>query len=122
MKTREDRCSVPATNLRPKPVDFPIGSLESRVAARMLAKTRAGQHAKEPYFYQAHFDTETVIYDYVTGLPISEEQAADKLPQLQQQNETSISAPLPVPGESIDDPPNPPRSQTQPRVITVEVG
>jgi hypothetical protein len=92
----------------------------------MLAKTRAGQHAKEPYIYRARFDEHgqpldpVVIYDYNTGLPISEEQAADKLPQPQQQNETSISAPLPVPGESIDDPPIPPN--THPRVITVEVG
>jgi hypothetical protein len=63
-----------------------------------------------------------VIYDYNTGLPISEQQAADKLPQPQQQNETSIFAPLPVSGESIDDPPTPPKSQAQARVITIEVG
>jgi hypothetical protein len=60
-----------------------------------------------------------VIYDYNTGLPITEA-GVDKLLQPQQQDETSVPAPLPAPGESIDDPPTPPN--THPRVITVEVG
>jgi len=93
----------------------------------MLAKTRAGQHAKEPYIYRARFDEHgqpldpVVIYDYKTGLPITEE-GVDKLLQPQQQDETSAPAPLPVPGESIDDLPTPPNSQAQARVITIEVG
>jgi serine/threonine protein kinase len=37
-------------------------------------------------------------------------------------NETSVLAPLPAPGESLDDSPNPPKSQAQVRVLTVEVG
>ena len=42
--------------------------------------------------------------------------------QPQQQNETSVLAPLPAPRESLDDSPNPPKSQAQVRVVTVEVG
>jgi hypothetical protein len=87
----------------------------------MMVKTRAEQDAEEPYIYQAHFDTETVIYEYVTGLPIIEEQTVNKLPKLQQQDEPGISAPLPAPGESIDDPPTSPESQAE-AVIRVEVG
>ncbi len=64
----------------------------------MMAKTRAEQGAKEPFSYQAHFDEPLVIYDYVSGLPISEE-TAEKSPQLQQ-DETSVPAPLPSPSES----------------------
>jgi hypothetical protein len=41
----------------------------------------------------------------------------DLFPQPQQQDQTSETAPLPAPGESIDDPPN-----DHSRVITVEVG
>jgi hypothetical protein len=121
MRKQEDRCPVPATNPGPKPADFPLRSLESRAAARMLAKTRAEHNTEERPFYHAHFDGETVIYDYHTGLPVNEPKA-DKLPQPQQQNETSVLAPLPAPGESLDDSPNPPESQAQVRVITIEVG
>jgi hypothetical protein len=121
MRGREDRCSVPATNPGPKPADFPLRSLESRAAARMLAKTRAEQNTEERPFYRAHFDAETVIYDYHTGLPVSEAKE-DKFLRPQQQNETGVPAPLPVPRESIDDPPTPPKSQAHPRVITIEVG
>lgn len=32
----------------------------------------ACEDAKEPYFYLAQFDEPLVIYDYVTGLPVSE--------------------------------------------------
>jgi hypothetical protein len=87
----------------------------------MMMKTRAEQVAKEPYIHQAHLDTETVIYDYVTGLPIIEEQTVNKLPKPRQQDEPGISAHLPAPGESIDDPPTSPESQAQ-AVIRVEVG
>jgi hypothetical protein len=87
----------------------------------MLAKTRAEQNTEKRPFYHAHFDAETVIYDYHTGLPVNEPKA-DKLPQPQQQNESGVPAPLPVPGESIDDPPTPPKSQAHARVITIEVG
>jgi hypothetical protein len=116
MRGREDRCSVPATNPGPKPADFPLRSLESRAAARMLAKTRAEQNTEEWPFYHAHFDAETVIYDYHTGLPVNEPKA-DKLPQPQQQDQTSEPVP---PGEFIDDTPT--RPNPHPRVITVEVG
>jgi hypothetical protein len=85
----------------------------------MLAKTRAEQNTEERPFYHAHFDAETVIYDYHTALPVNGPKA-DKLPQ--QQNETSVLVPLPASGQSIDDPPIPPQSQALARVITVEVG
>jgi hypothetical protein len=88
----------------------------------MMAKTRAGQDTKEPIMYLAHFDPEPpVIYDYETGLPVSEAKE-EKFLRPQQQNETSIFAPLPAPGESIDDPPTPPTSPALARVITVEGG
>ena len=74
----------------------------------MLAKTRAEQNTEKRSFYHAHFDAETVIHDYHTGLPVNEPKA-DKLPQSQQQNETAVLAPLPAPGESLDDSPNPPK-------------
>jgi hypothetical protein len=119
MRGREDRCSVPATNPGPKPADFPLRSLESRAAARMLAKTRAEQNTEERPFYHAHFDAETMIYDYHTGLPVNDPKA-DKLQQ--QQNETSVLALLPAPGESLGDSKKPPKSQAQVRVVTVEVG
>jgi hypothetical protein len=64
MRGREDRCYVPATNPGLKPADFPLRSLESRAAARMLAKTSAEQNTEERPFYYAHFDAETVIYGY----------------------------------------------------------
>jgi hypothetical protein len=66
----------------------------------MLAKTRAEQNTEERPFYHAHFDAETVIYDYDTGLPVNDPKA-DKLPQPQQQNETSVLAPLQAPAESL---------------------
>jgi hypothetical protein len=127
MRKQENRCSVPATNPGPKPADFPLRGLESRAAARMLAKTRAEQDAREPLIYRARFDEHgqpldpVVIYDYNTGLPITEE-GVDKLPQSQQQDQTSEPVPLAAPGESIDDPPTPQKSQAQARVITIEVG
>jgi hypothetical protein len=54
------------------------------------------------------------------GLAAPEENTYDLFPQLQQQDETSIAAPLPASGESIDDPPTPPNDH--PQVITAEVG
>jgi len=36
LKTRRNRASLPATQFGPRPGDFPIGSLESRAAARAL--------------------------------------------------------------------------------------
>jgi hypothetical protein len=77
--------------------------------------------------YRARFDEHgqpldpVVIYDYDTGLPVSEAKE-DKFLRPQQQDETIDPAPLPAPGESIDDPPTPPKSQAQARVITIEVG
>ena len=125
MRKHEDRYPVPATIPGPKPGDFPLGSLESRAAARMMAKIRADEDIGSLYSYFKRFRTEPeVIYDYNTGRPISEEKT-DKFPQ-QQQNETSVYAPLPAPGESIDDresiddPPS--RPYDHPDVITVEVG
>jgi hypothetical protein len=50
-----------------------------------------------------------------------EQEIHDLFPQPKQQDETSISAPIPAPGESIDDPPTSRESQAQ-AVITVEVG
>src|ERR1700732_2830122 len=116
MKRNEDRCRVRATNSWPKPADFPLGSLESRAAARTMAKTRAELDTKKPYVYQAHFDEHAQplepqeIYDY---WPVSEAPArADKSPQPQspqpQENaETRVPDALPAPGESLDDPPTP---------------
>jgi len=80
MRKQEDRCPVPATNRGPKPADFPLGSLESRAAARIMAKTRAEQDAEKPLLYLAHFDEPPVIYDYVTGLPVSEAKADKPTP------------------------------------------
>jgi hypothetical protein len=85
----------------------------------MLVKTRADRIFKEPIFYQAHFDTETLIYDYNSDLPMSEPKA-DEFPRPQPQVETSVPAPLPPPGESIDTPLAP--KGTCPPVIMVEVG
>jgi hypothetical protein len=120
MKKHEDRGLLPATtNPEPRPDAFPLESLESRVAARTMAKRRAEQDTKEPYTYEARLDGPAVVYDLWPRLPISEAKA-DKFPQLQQQDETSVSAPLPAPGESIDDPPTPPKSQTPVRIIKVE--
>jgi hypothetical protein len=90
----------------------------------MMARTRAEQDAKEPLFYQAHFDKNgqplepPLIYDYNTGLLISESNA-DKFPQPQPYDETGVPASLPAPGESIDDSlmPNNPDD-----IITVEIG
>jgi hypothetical protein len=92
-------------------------SLRSHRIYSSLAMTRAVQDTKVPLIYQAHFDETLVIYDYMTGLPISEA-TADKFPQ--QQGKTSVHAPLPASGESIDDPKASPNNH--PRVITVEVG
>lgn len=78
-----------------------------------IAKTRAQQAAEELLIYGAHVDKNgqpfepKIVYDYVTGLPISEE-TADKFAQPQQQDETSVLAPLPNPGESLNDPPTAP--------------
>jgi hypothetical protein len=54
------------------------------------------------------------------GSAAPEQKVFDLFPQPQQQDQTSARAPLPAPGESIDDSPTPPN--TLPRVITVEVG
>jgi hypothetical protein len=89
----------------------------------MMAKTRAERDAREPYVYEAHFDTAQEIHDY---WPVSEAPApADKFPQSQfpqpQQNaETSIPDALPAPGESVDEPPDPQGYEAD--VITVEIG
>jgi hypothetical protein len=125
MRKHEDSRPLLATNPGSKPADFPLGSLESRAAARMMAKTRAERDTKGPSIYQAHWDTEVMIYDYFTGLPVCEA-PADKSPQpqfLQQQQkaETSVPNALPAPGESIDDPPTPPQSQFSAHLITVEI-
>ncbi|MGA3200422.1 MAG: hypothetical protein ABSD89_13610 [Halobacteriota archaeon] len=130
---------VPATNRGPKPADFPLGSLESRAAARAMAKTRAGRDAKEPPFYRAHFDENghplepQVIYDYMTGLPVSEATTDKPTPPepltiCPGESETPRSAatvglqppgPLPAPGESIDETPIEPEANA--RIITVEI-
>ena len=47
-------------------------------------------------------------------------QVFDLFSQTEHQDQTGVPASLPGPGESIDDPPNPPDNHH--RVITVEVG
>jgi hypothetical protein len=54
------------------------------------------------------------------GSAAPEEKVYDLFPQPQQQDETSVPAPLPA-GGSLDDPPNPRESQDQGYVITVKV-
>jgi hypothetical protein len=51
------------------------------------------------------------------GSAAPQQKVFELFPQPQQQDQTSEPAPLPAPGESIDDPPN-----DHSRVITVEVG
>jgi len=125
MKKREDRWPLPATNSGPKPADFPLGSLESRAAARMMAKERAEQDAKEPLFYQAHFDEPETIYDYVTGLPVNEataEKPAEPCTSLfntQKDVGTETGSP-PAPGEPIDDPPTPSNNHPRKRTIYLD--
>jgi len=76
MKNQKVRGSVPATNSGPKLADVPLGSLESRVAARAMAQARAAQDAKAPTIYGAlgatagHPLEPVQIYDYATRLPI----------------------------------------------------
>ena len=125
MRNREDKGFLPATIPGPRPAAFPLGSLESRATARTMAKSRAEQDAKEPFLYRARFDENgyplepVVIYDYVTGLPVTEAKAGRFL-QPQQQDETSVPVPLAAPGESIDETPAQPKAN--PRIITVEFG
>jgi hypothetical protein len=78
MRKHEDSRPLLATNPGSKPADFPLGSLESRAAARTMAKTRAERDAKGPSIYQSHWYTEVVIYNYFTGLPVCEA-PADKI-------------------------------------------
>jgi hypothetical protein len=40
MTKARSRLNLPATDLAPKPGDFPIGSMESRVAARVLSNMK----------------------------------------------------------------------------------
>jgi hypothetical protein len=54
------------------------------------------------------------------GSAAPEEEIFELFPQTQLSDQTSIPAPLPGPGESIDDPPDPPNNHA--RVITVEIG
>jgi hypothetical protein len=54
------------------------------------------------------------------GSAAPQQKVFELFPQPQQQDQTIEPVPLPAPGESIDDPPTPPNSQ--PHVITVEVG
>jgi hypothetical protein len=54
------------------------------------------------------------------GSAAPQQEVSELFPQSQQQAQTS--APVPAPGEFIDDPPTPPKSPALARVITVEVG
>jgi hypothetical protein len=54
------------------------------------------------------------------GSAAPEQEVFELFPQPQPQAETTVTAALPAPGEFIDD--TPPRPNTHPRVITVEVG
>src|SRR5208282_6677121 len=82
VRKREEERGGPATNSGPRPADFPIGSLESRAAARAVAITRAAQRAKAPTVYRApRFrpgwqpgdDEPFEICDYDIGLPVGRE-------------------------------------------------
>jgi hypothetical protein len=106
MRTHEDKCPVPATNSAPKPADFPLGSLESRAAARTMAKTRAEGSTREPIMYIAHFDSDQEVYPLY--------------PEPQPSESGTAVIPLPNPSESMSSPPSWPN--TPPVVITVEVG
>ena len=77
-----------------------------------MAKTLTERDIKEPLVYLAHFDTETMIYDYQTGLPISEPNVEES-PQT-----TSAPASTPDPDES----PNATPSPSDDDIITVEIG
>ncbi len=76
MKNREDKDTVPATTSGPKPAGYPLGSLESRAAARAMLNVRA-QEVQAPTIYRApHFENgsrpePTEIHDYETGLPVA---------------------------------------------------
>lgn len=84
MKKRTESANVTATHPGPNPAEFPIGSMESRAAARVLAKTRLAQGAKTLKMYRApryyvkgwkpSDDFAWEYADYETGLPIDQEQ------------------------------------------------
>ena len=101
MRKREEERGGPATNSGPRPADFPIGSLESRAAARAVAITRAAQRAKAPTVYRApRFrpgwqpgdDEPFEICDYDIGLPVGRETRADT-PLRDKPKQTSPDAP-----------------------------
>jgi hypothetical protein len=87
VKKLEGRDTVITTVSSHKPAGFPLGTLESRAAARAMAIMRAAQRTKAPTIYRApRFrpgwqpgdDEPFEIYDYGTGLPINSESKADK--------------------------------------------
>jgi hypothetical protein len=82
VRTSEDGSRMPAIAAAPRPGDFSIGTIESRVAARRLAEAHAAQNAEAPTIYRAlgvERNPKTMeIYDYETGLPVSSESKADK--------------------------------------------
>lgn len=79
MKNRKDSDALPATGSGPKPADFPLGSVESRAAARAMLSERPAE-TKAPTIYRAlwdkpgkeHLRPKPELYDYETGLPVSD--------------------------------------------------
>ncbi len=76
MKKREQQPGIPATDSGPEPADFPLGSVESRAAVRAMINRLGAQNPK-PEIYRASWvtvgrsaETDDVIYDYHTGLPL----------------------------------------------------
>jgi len=117
MKKQEDRHPVPATNLGPKPADFPLGSLESRAAARIMAMTRAEREVREPIVYKSIFDRPNPA----PWPPL--EEPYPLFPEPPKKDDDIASSPLPAPGDSLnDDPPAAPEPLSPPSIIIVEIG
>ncbi len=75
MKKRQEQAELPATATGSGPSDFPLGSVESRAAARAMLNSRGAREAK-PYIYRASWvghprDEDFEILDINTGLPVS---------------------------------------------------